>query len=106
MRFNMLDPPEHPWISKVNHLSIVKHEPGAAVRFVLSAGPMNELAGHAQVSKKAAVFFEAQQEILASPSGAHHFAANLPELLAIASAKNPRLLAFLAYPLAPAIPPL
>src|SRR6266851_3097561 len=83
VRFSRLDPAEHPRISKMNHLSIVEQQPGAAVRLVLSAGPMNEFAGHAQVSEEPAVPFEAQQEILPSPSGAHQLAANLPELLAL-----------------------
>src|SRR6266852_536780 len=104
VRFSRLDPAEHPRISKMNHLSIVEQQPGTAVRLVLSAGPMNEFAGHTQVSEEPAVLFEAQQEILPSPSGAQQLAANLSELLAIGSSKDPRLFGFGGYHLAVAKP--
>jgi hypothetical protein len=104
VRLSRLDPAEHPWVPKVNHLPIVKQQPRAAVRLTLSAGPMNEFASHSKVSEKAAVLLEPQQQILPSPSGAQQLAANLPELLAIGSSKNPRPFGFGSYHLAVAKP--
>src|SRR6266849_6541605 len=104
VRSSRLDSAEHPRVPKVNHLSIVEQQPSAAVRLGLSAEPMNEFAGHPQVSEESAVLFETQQEILPSPSGAQQLAANLPELLAIGSSKDPRLFGFGGYHLAVAKP--